>query len=205
VQESIFRECAVGYQHSRLQTADRQGRVIILCGMAWYEFEADPVDQTTGLLLCRLTKRNEEVWQETRASALKYGVAEWLQPEPTNVKPKWTITPWLGQECGFLLASDSADVMDHHQFTRVEFGSSTISHFKKPKDFGLKVFVTGVFSGRIRQLGSAVFSRDGTLLGIISGVEQYEFDAGRRAVVRTLLGMDRFTIPKLRPGEARKT
>ena len=44
-----------------------------------------------------------------------------------------------------------------------------------------------------------MFSRDGTLVGIISGVEKYEYDAGRRAVVKTLLGFPRFTAPKLKP------
>jgi len=43
----------------------------------------------------------------------------------------------------------------------------------------------------IKQVGSAVFSRNGTLLGIISGVEKYEYDAGRRAIVKSLLGMPR--------------
>jgi len=80
----------------------------------------------------------------------------------------------------------------------VEFGTSVISHFKRPKDGALKVFVTAVFSGKIQQLGSAVFSRNGTLLGIISAVEKYEYDAGRRAVVKTLLGFPKFTKPKLK-------
>jgi hypothetical protein len=104
----------------------------------------------------------------------------------------------VGQEVGFILASDSEDNLRQAEFSNVEFGTSVISYFKGPKSGGLKVFVTAVFSGRIRQFGSAVFARDGTLLGIISGVEKIEYDAGRRAVVKTLLGFPKFTKPKLK-------
>jgi len=91
--------------------------------------------------------------------------------------------------------------MRQSEFSHVEFGTSVISHFKLPKRSSLKVFVTSVFPGRIKQVGSAVFSRDGSLLGIISGVEKYEYDAGRRAVVKTLLGFPKFTKPKLKQVE----
>jgi hypothetical protein len=57
----------------------------------------------------------------------------------------------------------------------------------------LKVAVTGVLPGRVMDPGSPVFSRDGTLLGLLADTENYESDSGRRAVVRTLLGHPRFT------------
>ena len=86
------------------------------------------------------------------------------------------------------------------EWTPVEFGTSVISHFRLPRHNALKVFVTAPYTGRIPQMGSAVFSRDGTLMGIVAEVEKYKYDAGRRAVVKTLLGLPRFTEPKLKPG-----
>ena len=98
----------------------------------------------------------------------------WVEP-PTKAAPKWTITPWLGQECGFFVPSDSENNLRQMEWTPVEFGASVISHFRMPKDNALKVFVTAPYAGRIPQMGSAVFGRDGTLLGIIAEVEMYKF------------------------------
>jgi len=193
--------CSEAIELARAVAEHKRGRVIIVIGFVWYEFEAEPVDKTTGLILCRITSRNEERWAEARELFDKDGFRQLAQP-PTKAQPKWTITPWIGQECGFILASDSKDNMRQAEISEVEFGTSVISHFRLPRDYGLKVFVTAVFSGRIRQVGSAVFARDGTLLGIISGVEQYEYDAGRRAVVKSLLGFPKFTAPKLKPAES---
>jgi hypothetical protein len=61
-----------------------------------------------------------------------------------------------------------------------------------PTETVFKCFMTAPVTARIRQVGSAVFSRDGALLGIISGVEKHQYDAGRRAVVKSLLGVPRF-------------
>jgi hypothetical protein len=161
----------------------------------------------TGLCLCKITGRDEQRYQEVlqhiRKTSLEHDIdAEaserfWFFPSPTK-SVEWTITPWLGQEVGFILASDSEDGLRQANISQLEFGTSVISYFKLPKDKGLKVFVTAVFSGRIRQVGSAVFARNATLLGIISGVEQHEFDVGRRAIVKTLLGFPKFTKPKLK-------
>jgi hypothetical protein len=173
----------------------KHGRIVILFGMVWYEFKSEPVDDATGLVLCRLTGRNEETWQRAHELFGKAPLGSQAM-SPTQVEANWTICPVMGQEVGFILPSDSDDNMRLAEFTRVEFGTSVISHLKLPKDFRLKAFVTAVFSGRIKQLGAAVFSRDATLLGIISGVEKYEFDVGRRAVVTTLLGFPRFTTTR---------
>lgn len=183
------------------------GSVALFRGLAKYGFEAQPVDKATGLVLCKITGRDERRWEETvkwfeRLSGdadRKY----WELPQVEGTLD-WTVSPWIGQEIGFVIASDSKDNLGLAQVSHLEFGTSIISHFKQPKEYGLKVFVTTVFGGRIRQLGSAVFSRDGTLLGIISGAEKYEYDAGRRAVVKSLLGMPRFTKPKIMPVSAAK-
>lgn len=190
--------CSEALERASEVAAYKRGRVIILFDLCWYEFEAAPADPETGLVICKLTKRNEERYERARKIFKREGVDLWVEP-PTKVAAKWTITPWVGQEVGFILASDSEDNMRQTEWSPVEFGTTAISHFRLPKDNALKVFVTAPFAGRIRQVGSAVFSRDGTLLGIISGVEKYEYDAGRRAVVKTLLGFPRFTTPKLKP------
>jgi hypothetical protein len=193
--------CSEALELANDVAAHRRGRVIILFNLCWYEFEALPVDPATGLVICKLTNRNEDRYQKARKLFQRGGVDLWLDP-PTKMAPKWTITPWMGQEVGFILASDSKDNKRLMEFSHVEFGTTVISHFRLPRDNALKVFVTAAFAGRIVQVGSAAFSRDGTLLGIISGVEKYEYDAGRRAVVKTLLGFPRFTEPKLKPGSS---
>jgi len=67
-----------------------------------------------------------------------------------------------------------------------------MSHFRETSDDGLKICVTGVLGGRILKAGSPVFSRDGSLLGVLSDTESYVSDAGRRAVIRSLIGHPRF-------------
>jgi hypothetical protein len=189
--------CSEALELANNVASGRRGRVIVLCGLMWCYFDPEPADEATGLVLCKITGRDEERWKATREKLDRLS-RKYDQLLATK-SPKWTIAPWLGQEVGFILASDSEDNMRQFEFTRVEFGTAVISHFRLPKENALKVFVTGVFAGRISQVGSAVFSRDGTLLGIISGVENYAYDAGRRAVVKTLLGFPRFTIPKVKP------
>lgn len=177
----------------------KRGRVVILFNLCWYEFQAEPVDKATGLVLCKLTKRDEEKYQEARKVFKRQGVDMWIEPLVKD-PPKWTISPWLGQEVGFIVPSDSENNMRQMEWTHVEFGTAVISHFRMPKDNALKVFVTAPYAGRILQVGSAAFGRDGTLLGIIAEVEKYTYDAGRRAVVKTLLGFPKFTVPKLKHG-----
>jgi hypothetical protein len=211
VEENYVLTCSEALELARGVAEDKCGNVIILHGKVQYHFQAEAVDDATGLVLCKITGKDEERWQELLKASEKFNAEifekygakdaarDWFF-SPVTDQAKWSISPWLGQEVGFILASDSEDNMRGPEFSRVEFGTAVISHFKRPRDFGMKVFVTSVFSGRIRQVGSAVFTRDGTLLGIISGVEQYEYDAGRRAVVKTLLGFPKFTAPKLKFG-----
>jgi len=177
----------------------KRGQVVVLIGLCYYDFQPEPVDRATGLVLCKLTERDEERYQKARSIFQKEGVDMWVEPLLKEA-PKWTISPWLGQEVGFIVPSDSDNNMRQMEWTHVEFGTSVISHFRMPRDNALKVFLTAPYAGRILQLGCAVFGRDGTLLGIVSEVEKYKYDAGRRAVVKTLLGFPRFTTPKLKPG-----
>jgi hypothetical protein len=99
----------------------------------------------------------------------------------------------MGQEIGFIHAGEAEDVMcGHLAFSARQFDSTTISHFRNPRPGALKTLVTGVLAGRIVQVGSPVFTRNGELLGVISDTETYRSDAGRRAVIRSLIGNPHF-------------
>ena len=202
VEENYVLTCSEALDLANDVAKYKRGSLVIFRGLARYYFQAEVVDSATGLVLCKITGKDEEHWKETIKTFEEQGVANdigyWSPPE-IKQPARWTVSPLLGQEVGFILASDSEDNMRQAELSNVEFGTSVISHFKLPKRGALKVFITSVFAGRIRQVGSAVFARDGTLLGIISGVEKYEYDAGRRAVVKTLLGFPKFTKPKLKP------
>jgi hypothetical protein len=80
--------------------------------------------------------------------------------------------------------------------SQAQFDTSVISHFKRPRAGAVKAFVTDVLPGRILWTGSPVFNRYGTLLGIIANTENYKSDAGRRAVVKSLLGHSYFMSRK---------
>jgi hypothetical protein len=105
----------------------------------------------------------------------------------------FTITPWLGQEVAFLHTGEAPEVMG---WPKVQFDTTVISHFKLPTDTAFKTFVTGVLPGRFMYAGSPVFTKSGTLVGVISDSESYKADAGRRAIVRSLLGHPYFRPPK---------
>lgn len=189
--------CSEGIALAQDVAKHKRGKVVILIGLTWYEFMPEPVDEATGLVLCKITSRDQKHWETANKLAKEHNLPEWVRELPSDA-PKWTVTPWMGQEVGFIIASDSENNMRQAEWTPVEFGTAVISHFRLPQERALKSFVTVPFAGRIRQYGSPVFSRDAELLGIISGVEQHEYDVGRRAVVKTLLGMPRFTKPKLK-------
>jgi len=117
---------------------DKNGTLVILHGHARHYFAIE----VTGLTLCRLTGRDErndkQVLKTCRGLAEEFGVAvkdiqkSWFFP-PVTKPVQWTIAPRLGQEVGFILASDSKDNMRGAEVSPVEFGTSVISHFKLPK------------------------------------------------------------------------
>lgn len=173
----------------------KRGRVVLLLGFVWYDFEAEPLDALSGLVLCKITKRDERTWQDACEMRAQYGLNWWAEP-PRNSSVPFTPTPSIGQECGFFLPCDDTQNFRQAEFTHVEFGKSWIAYFRKPNDEALKSFVTGSYGGRVKQVGGAVFSRDASLLGIISGLAKHEYDVGRRIVVRGLLGHPRYTTLK---------
>jgi hypothetical protein len=173
----------------------KTGRAIVLAGMAWYDFTSEPSDECSGLCICRLTQRDEQKWQDYLRAWQRHGLGD-LEHNLIHSRVQHTLAPWVGQEVGFIHSGEAKDVLrGRTEFSKFQFDASTISHFRRPKEDSLKSFVTGVLPGRIVQAGAPAFSRDGTLLGIVSDTEHYHSDAGRRAVVRCLLGHPRFRGP----------
>ncbi len=184
--------CKEALDLARYAAEHKHGSVIILIGMARYHFDCELPDPDSGLCVCCLTSRDEGKWRESEQSWREHGLGE-LEHDLISTPVKYTVSPWMGQEIGFIHAGEAKDMMrDRDSFSKVQFDASVISHFRRPKEAALKTFVTGVLPGRVLQAGSPVFSRDGTLLGILSDTEHYRSDAGRRAIVRSLLGHPRF-------------
>jgi hypothetical protein len=185
--------CKESLQLMEETAQQRKGRCVVLAGRAWHEFEPGEADSTTGLSVCRLNAKDEARWQQVEELWKNLGLGEIDEILPKELV-KYSAASLMGQEVGFIHAGEAEDVMcGSLAFSARQFDSTTISHFRKPRPDALKTFVTGVLSGRILRIGSPVFTRCGDLLGVISDTENYPSDAGRRAVVRSLLGHPRFT------------
>lgn len=170
----------------------RSGRVIIIASMAWYGCTFEPASDPSGLSVSRLLDRDEARFRQVLETWRKAGLGELVAHPPTSLV-KFSVTPWIGQEIGFIHSGEAENVMRGiGESSRRQFDTNTISHFRLPSDDGLKTFVTGVLPGRFLHAGAPVFSRDGVLLGVLSDAERYKSDAGRRAVVRSLLGCPYF-------------
>ena len=172
----------------------RSGKAIMLVGFAWYDFLGGQTDETSGLVICKITKRNEQKWREWSQLHEKYGLGS-LTEETDLASVNFSVSPWIGQEIGFLHSGEAGDsgrlggmMLQPKRFSQLQFDETVISHFKAPRSRAIKSFVTGVLPGRILWTGSPVFSRDGTLLGVIADTEHYKSDSGRRAVIKSLLG-----------------
>lgn len=172
----------------------RNGKCVVMAGRAWHEYVADTVDSTTGLAICKLHAKDEVRWKLIEELWKNHGLGEIDEISP-NYAVSYSVSSCMGQEVGFIHAGEAEDVMcGFLAFSARQFDTSSISHFRKPRADALKSFVTGVLSGRILRVGSPVFTRAGELIGLISDTENYPSDAGRRIVVRTLLGHPRFTL-----------
>ena len=170
----------------------KRGRVVIAAAnLVRYDVEITKEDTGYGLAICRVTSRNEEDFQHEKAQREEYERrgAKSMFVEPLETAVEFSISPWLGQEVGFLYTGEAPDIS---LWPKVQFDATVISHFKKPTDVSFKTFVTGVLPSRFLYTGSPVFTRMGTLVGVIADSESYRADAGRRAVVRSLLGHPQF-------------
>jgi hypothetical protein len=166
----------------------KHGRSVVLVGMAWYEFEAGPIDAGTGLRVLRLTNRDEAKWSNFQSVLAKIKAPMLGDPVPTMPQVRYSVMPWIGSEIGFIHCGEAENAWSASTFEHLQFDATTISHFMRTPKESLKTFVTGVLPGRIVYAGAPVFTRDATLLGVISDTESYPSDNGRRAVVRSLLG-----------------
>lgn len=171
----------------------KRGRLGIVAGMNWYTFELAPIDELSGLVICNITARDEKRWSRTKSKFLKAGFPENMLPQVLETPVATSVYPWMGQDVGFFHTGEAVDVM-REGIAKYQFEKTSISHFRNVREDALKTFVTGVLSSRICKSGSPVFDGGGTLLGVIADTERYESDAGRRAVVRSLLGHPRFTV-----------
>lgn len=187
--------CREAMEMAREVAAYKRGRVMISCGAAWYECDFSVADKNTGLCTGQITKRDEQKWEEYSKIWAENDLGTLPEGLPSGALT-FSLTPWIGQEIGFIHSGEAENVMRGAAFLKVQFDTSVISHFQRPTSDGLKTFVSGVLGGRILKAGSPVFGRDGRLLGILADTENYESDAGRRVVVRGLLGHLRFTPKK---------
>jgi hypothetical protein len=176
----------------------KNGRVAIAAGIAWYECSLESIDQLSGIAIFDILGRDDARWAETRKEYLDAGLPEELIPEPLETTVNASVSPWMGQQIGFVHTGEATDVFAN-TISNSQFDIGTISHFRKPRRGTIKRFVTSVLPGRVCKPGFAVFAEDGTLLGVMAETAHYPSDAGRRAIVRTLLGHPRFTVfPKIR-------
>ncbi len=196
-----FITCKEAIERASMIAEVKRGTVVIIHGMARYDFEIGSIDESSGLCLCRKTNLDIEWWEHYKMTWTKHGLANPKEPS-SPPKVKATVMPYIGRDVGFLFSGEAEDIQTKDDlYSKLQFGSSNISHFRRVKRDCLKSFVTGVLPERIHHSGSAVFGRDGTLLGILSTTEKYPSDTGDRAVVRSLIGHPKFTTRAKSPNK----
>ena len=190
VAPNLVLTCSEALEVAQELAAARGGSVRIDAAMCWYDFEAEPVDETSGLVLCKITGRDEDRWKYFTEGLKRRD----LPPIPESLQSEvaFNVTPWPGEEVGFLHTGEAKDTLRMYG-SHLQFDTAVISHLKRPNDQALKRLVTSVLPGRIERTGSPVFTRAGVLVGIIADTENYPSDAGRRAIVKSLLGLPRYT------------
>jgi len=185
--------CKEALQTAKAVATYKHGRMVIISGGAWHDFEAEEPDKLAGLSVCKLSPKDEKRWSEFSQILTGHGLPAPVENLPGVVRS--SVMPWVGQEVAFLHSGEAEDAtIDLGSYSPLQFDSTTVSHFRRLETDAVKTFVTGVLPGRVTRAGAGVFSRDGTLLGIFSDTESLKSDAGRRGVVRSLLGHPRFTV-----------
>lgn len=138
---------------AREVAAYKRGCVKISCGAAWYECDFSDPDKNSGLCIGKIAKRDEEKWREFSKIWEDRRLGELPESLPSG-SLAFSATPWIGQEIGFVHSGEAENVMWGPESSKVQFDSSTISHFRRPTSDGLKSFVSGVLGGRILKAGS---------------------------------------------------
>lgn len=72
----------------------KRGRVAIIAGFSWYEFELETTDKWSGIVTCKITQRDERRYSLTKARMKKAGLPDTMFPEPW--KPRLRLAFILG-------------------------------------------------------------------------------------------------------------
>lgn len=182
--------CSEALELAQGVARDKYGRVIIVSSLIRYGFDAESPDEFSGLITCRITGKDDKAQLELDEFWKKRGINRVYEPIQTPIK--FSLSSWVGQEIGFIHSGEAKDASRVDSFSPLQFDTAVISHIRKSEGKAFKSFVTTVLPGRVERAGSPVFQSDGTLLGVIAETESYPSDAGRRAVVKSLIGHPRF-------------
>jgi hypothetical protein len=60
----------------------KRGRIAIIAGFSWYEFELETADGLSGLVTCKIIQRDEQRYSRTKAKMKKAGLPDDMFPEP---------------------------------------------------------------------------------------------------------------------------
>src|SRR5207244_734254 len=52
----------------------KHGALVIIAGIGWYEFELEPIDKLSGLVICNIQRRDDERWAKTKKKLLEAGL-----------------------------------------------------------------------------------------------------------------------------------
>jgi hypothetical protein len=190
-----FLTCKEALETAQAVATYKSGRMVILAGGAWYNFKVEEPDAASGLSIGKLAPKDEEKWSEFSEILTSRGLPAPVETSPTAVRS--SVMPWIGHEIAFLHSGEAEDASTGlGSYSALQFDTAVISHFRRVRNGGIKTFVTSVLPGRVTRAGSAVFSKDGTLLGVFSDTMSLKSDAGRRGVIRSLLEHPRFMPPK---------
>src|SRR5665213_176854 len=96
VEEGYVLTCSEALKLADKVAEYKGGKVVILLGLAEYYFQVETKDEATGLVLCKITGRNEQRWKEMLKTFEEEGVVKdvnsWLLP-PIKEPAKWKISP----------------------------------------------------------------------------------------------------------------
>lgn len=182
--------CSEALELAQEVAREKYGRAIIVSSLIQYEFDAESPDGFSGLITCRITGKDAKAQLQLDKVWEKGGINRVYEPIQSSIK--FSLFSWVGQEIGFIHSGEATNAMTLDSFSPLQFDTAIISHIRKSRDKAFKSFVTNVLPGRVERAGSPVFQSDGTLLGVIADTESYPSDAGRRAVVKSLIGHPRF-------------
>ena len=182
--------CSGALELAQEVAREKFGSVIILSSLIRYKFVAEPSYELSGLITCRIMEKDDKAQLELDDIWKKRGVNRVFEPIQSPIK--FSLSSWVGEEIGFIHSGEATDAPRSDSFSPLQFDTAVLSHVKKSNGKGVKIFVTNVLSGRVERPGSPVFKRDGTLLGVIVDTQSYPSDAGRRAIVESLIGHPHF-------------